>query len=157
MVVEPGSRAPSARSIESPFGVGDRLRAAAFAEAQAKEAFLWAAEHFVSAPADLRESWRRLAREEEKHLGWLLDRMQAIGAEVAGRAVSDKLWHSLVSRESAEEFARYMAGAEDWGREAGEKFCGQLEHIDPESAALFARIAKEELGHIAIAKRFLQD
>ena len=157
MVVEPGSRAPSARSLKSPFGVGDRLRTAAFAEAQAKEAFLWAADHFASAPADLREAWRRLAAEEDKHLCWLLERMKAIGAEIGDRAVSDKLWHSLVSRQSAEEFARYMAGAEDWGREAGEQFSAQLEEVDPVSAALFARIAKEELGHIAIAKRFFKD
>ena len=156
-MVEPGSRAPSARSLESPFGVGDRLRSAAFAEAQAKEAFLWAADHFESAPAELRAAWKRLADEEEKHLGWLLARMEAIGAKVSERAVSDRLWHSLVSRTSAEEFTRYMAGAEDWGREAGEKFCEQLQEVDPESAALFARIAKEELGHIAIAKRFFQD
>lgn len=157
VVVERGSRAPSTRSLDSPFGVGDRLRTAAFAEAQAKEAFLWAAQRFESAPADLREAWRRLAREEEKHLGWLLARMEAIGADVAERAVSDKLWQSLVSRESAEEFARYMAGAEDWGREAGEKFSEQLETVDPESAALFARIAREEQGHIHIARRFLEN
>ena len=40
------ARGEAPRSIDSLEGVGDRLRAAAFAEIQARDAFLWAPEHY---------------------------------------------------------------------------------------------------------------
>ena len=54
-----GAHADAPRSIQSLDGVGDRLRAAAFAEIQARDAFLWAAEHFMDVGQDLKETWRR--------------------------------------------------------------------------------------------------
>ena len=130
------------------------MRTAAFAEIQARDAFLWAAERFDDAPGPLRTAWRRLSRAEDKHLGWLLARMEALGEAPDARMVSDQLWRSLLACSSAAEFAHHMAGAEDWGREAGERLGARLAAVDPESAALFARIAEEEVGHIELARRF---
>ena len=138
-----------------PEGVGDRLRSAAFAELQARTAFLWAAERCSDAPGPLREAWLRLAAEEDKHLGWLLARMKALGADVAGRPVAAQLWESFVSCQSAHQFARWMAGAEERGQAAGERFAARLSTIDSISAELFAKIAQEEAGHVALAKPFL--
>jgi uncharacterized ferritin-like protein (DUF455 family) len=135
--------------------VGDRLRSAAFAELQARTAFLWAAERFPEAPGPLRDAWLRLAAEEDKHLGWLLARMDEIGADVAERPVSAQLWESFISCTSARQFAQWMAGAEERGQEAGERFARRLGGVDSVSAALFAQIAKEEAGHVALAKRYL--
>ena len=153
-VAIPPERTRAPRSVRTPEGVGDRLRTAAFAEVQARDAFRWAEQTFPDAPKALKSAWLRLANEEQRHLDWLLARMEELGAEVEERLVSDQLWKSLVACESAQDFTLYMANAEDWGREAGERISDQLDACDERSAALFARIAKEEQGHIAIARRF---
>jgi uncharacterized ferritin-like protein (DUF455 family) len=139
----------------SPDGLGDRLRSAAFAELQARNAFTWAAERFSDAPEPLRDAWLRLAAEEDKHLGWLLGRMEELGVEVGARAVSAQLWESFTLCDSPRQFAAWMAGAEERGQAAGERFSSQLAQSDPVTAALFAQIAREEEGHVALAKRFL--
>lgn len=149
-----GERGEPPRSIDTLDGVGDRMRAAAFAEIQARDAFNWAAENFGDAPSDLKEAWKRLAVAEERHLNWLLKRMQELGIDVRARKVSDQLWHSLVSCKSAREFAKFMASAEERGRRAGERFHQTLLTRDPETAQIFGQIAEEEVAHIELAQRF---
>jgi uncharacterized ferritin-like protein (DUF455 family) len=153
-LVPTGQHADAPRSINTAEGVGDRMRAAAFAEIQARDAFLWAAEHFEDAPEALRNCWRALARSEQQHLDWLLKRMEELGVDVKGRRVSDHLWHSFQACKSAREFALYMANAEERGRKAGERFYETLRTSDPVTAEIFRKIAEEEIAHIALAKRF---
>src|SRR4051794_399527 len=74
-IAAPGKKADLPRSLDTQEGIGDRLRSAAFAEIQARDAFLWAAAHFDDAPEELRKAWTLLAKEEEKHMNWLLVRM----------------------------------------------------------------------------------
>jgi uncharacterized ferritin-like protein (DUF455 family) len=141
-------QAPRTRGINSPEGLGDRLRTAAFAERQAVEAFLWAAQRFGAAPAPLREAWRRFAAEEAKHLGWILGRMKELGVEPGARPVSDRLYRSLTSCEDFREFARLMTLAEERGKAAEESFHRALAESDPATAAIFGRIAEDEVEHI---------
>jgi hypothetical protein len=95
-----------------------------------------------------------LAAEERKHLSWLLGRMNALGVRPEERPVSDVLWRSLTRCASARDFCVYMAGAEERGRRAGERFGERLAAIDPETARIFAQIALEERSHIALANVF---
>lgn len=154
VTVAPGAKAPGPRALSRDEGIGDRMRIAAFAELQAREAFRWGAKTFADAPDALRGAWTTLADEEDKHLGWLLDRMAALGFAPGGRAVSAHLWRGLTACTTAHEFTWYMAKAEERGRIAGERFGEALAARDPESAALFARIAQEEADHIALARRY---
>ena len=149
-----GTRSDAPRSIDSSEGVGDRLRAAAFAEIQARDAFYWAADKFEDAPAELRQAWRMLAASEQRHLDWLLRRMSELGVGVGDRKVSDNLWHSLQSCKTAREFALYMASAEERGRRAGVRFHEAMRVRDPETASIFGKIAEEEIAHIALAQRY---
>lgn len=151
VICEAGKLPPRTRPIETHEGIGDRLRAAAFAEMQAARAFAWAARHFTHAPEELREAWLRLVKEEEKHLGWLLTRMEKIGAKVGERPVSLRLWDSFMVCKTAEQFALFMASAEDRGRVAGERFYATLISIDPITAEIFRKIAFEERSHIELA------
>jgi len=150
-------RTESPRSIDSPEGVGDRLRAAGFAELQALHAFRWAANRYESAPDALRTAWRGLADAEERHLGWLLKRMAELAVDPRGRAVSTQLWYSLVGCASARDFAHFMANAEDRGRKAGERFHQQLLKSDPVTAKIFGKIAEEEVEHIRLASRYFPE
>jgi hypothetical protein len=47
-----------------------------------------------------------------------------------------------------------MAGAEERGRRAGERFFESLKTIDPKTAQIFGQIALEERSHIALAYKF---
>lgn len=135
-------------------GVGDRLRTAAFAEMQAEAAFLWAARTLTDAPPELQAAWKALASEERKHMNWLLCRMEELGVVIDATPVSDGLWHSLVSCQSARDFCHYMADAETRGRRAGQRFEEQLKSFDHKSAEIFGQIAREEESHIELAYRF---
>ncbi|MFZ9596294.1 MAG: DUF455 family protein [Bdellovibrionia bacterium] len=149
-----GERGDPPRSIQTQEGIGDRLRSAAFAEIQAKVAFIWAAETFTDAPSDLRRAWQALALAEERHLNWLLERMKELQIDVQARRVSDHLFVSLTSCKTAQEFAIYMANSEEWGRKAGLQFYEHLKTKDPKTAEIFGKIAEEEIAHIALAKKY---
>ncbi|HUP56398.1 MAG TPA: ferritin-like domain-containing protein [Bdellovibrionota bacterium] len=149
-----GERGDPPRSIDTIEGRGDRMRTAAFAELQARHAFLWGAERFTEVPEALRQAWRSLAAAEDRHLNWLLQRMAALGISITERRVSDQLWKTLTSCKSACEFAIYMATAEERGRRAGERFAVAMKSRDPESAVIFGKIAEEEVAHIVLAERF---
>jgi uncharacterized ferritin-like protein (DUF455 family) len=158
VVVPRGERSPAPRSLNSWEGKLDRLRAAAFAELQAREAFLWAANTLTEAPLPLRTAWRGLAHAEDRHLQWLLRRLQELGGKPQDRPVSDQLWVSLTENApSAEAFAYAMATAEDRGRIAGLRFFDGLRESDPETALIFQKIALEEEEHIALAERYFPD
>lgn len=150
--------AESPRRLRSAEGVGDRIRAAAFAEIQAEAAFLWAADRFKNeAPTALIESWKILAAEERKHAGWLLDRLKELGQQVPGRLVNDQLWRTLVSQKTAQDFAICIGTAEERGRKAGERFYEGLKELDPKSAEIFKQIAIEELAHVKLVYEFFPE
>lgn len=140
------------RPFASPEGLGDRLRIAAFAERQAHEAFLWAAARFTQAPQAARETWKALAEEEKRHGEMILARMAQLGAQPQARLVSDRLWRSLTSAGSAQEFAFLMRRSEERGRAAELSFQRKLAEIDPTTAEMFAEIARDEERHIALAE-----
>ncbi len=153
----PGERPEPPRTITTPEGVGDRLRAAAFAEIQAREAFRLAERRYTDAPPMLRAAWGKLASAEERHLSWLLARMDELGHSPADRAVNHQLWDSFAACQTAEEFSVYMASAEERGRRAGDRFREALREQDPRSADIFGRIADEEAEHIALADQFFPE
>lgn len=147
-------RSEPVRSLRSPEGISDRLRSAAFAELQAREAFAWAAGRYPEAPEALREAWRGLSAAEDRHLGWLLGRLGEVGSSPEARGVSPRLWGSLTRCATARDFAFFMASAEERGRQAGLNFQSSLAGIDPLTADIFGRIAQEEAAHVALARRF---
>lgn len=153
-IVDHAARVPKMRPLSTLEGRADRMRTAAYAEVMARDAFVWAAERFNDAPSELTAAWLRLAREEQKHLDWLLRRMAALGQATDAVPVYGGLTTFLRSAPSAREFATRMAQAELRGQRAGERFHAAMATSDPESAALFGRIAREEAGHIALAAKF---
>jgi uncharacterized ferritin-like protein (DUF455 family) len=149
-----GAHADAPRSIHTPEGMGDRMRAAAFAELQAVHAFSWGAEHFETAPSDLREAWRGLVADEQRHFDWIMNRMRELDIPVTGRKVSDQLWHSLMACKTPEEFAIYIASAEERGRRAGIRFVEAFQEKDPITAEIFKKIVEEEISHVELVQKF---
>lgn len=142
------------RSLNTPEGLGDRLRLIAFAERQAFHAFTEASQRFTDAPAELIEAWKWVALEEAKHESWLLKRLEEIGQDPAAVPVSLNLYHSLQQCKTARDFAFYVSDAEERGRVGAEKFAEVLAQTDPVTAAMFKQIAEEEKAHIALVHRF---
>lgn len=147
----PTEKAPYPRALSTPEGLGDRLRFVAFAELQASKAFEHAITRFSSVSAGVKQIWALLAKEEAKHLQWLLWRMDELKIKPDDRPVSLALWQSFEKAKTAEQFAKYMANAEERGREAGELFYDTLLKIDPITGKIFKQIAKEEVAHIRLA------
>lgn len=146
---QPDEKVPGPRKIGSTNGVGDRLRVAAFAELQAREGFRWALDNILDAPQHLKEQWKHMIDEEDRHYNWLLGRMQELKIDPAERPVSDSLWRSVVKTRNANEFVYIMADAEELGKDAEQHFVTQLRERDPQTAEVFARIAAEEEHHIS--------
>ena len=142
------------RPLHTVEGLGDRLRFVAFAERQAAQAFSEAAERYQDASEELKAAWRWVAQEERKHEGWLLGRLLELGQPIDGTSVSLNLYHSFQQCQTAQEFALYMADAEERGRIAGERFGEVLRARDPQTAEVFAQIAREEREHVALVARF---
>ena len=139
------------RALASPEGVADRLRVVAFAELQARDAFLYGAERFPEAPAQWREAWVRFAAVEDRHAQMLLTRMEELGVAIESRVVSDKLTRLCHAAPDAVTFLFLLSSAEERGMEAGEVLGKQMQPYDPISAALFAQIAAEEVEHVETA------
>jgi rubrerythrin len=154
-VCEANEKAPYARSLSTPEGLGDRLRFVAFAEKQATHAFRIAAEVY-DVPEGVRKIWRTIANEEEKHLRWLLMRMDELNYKPDDRKQSLRLWDSFDRCETPEQFAVFMANAEERGRIAGDQFYQTLVKIDSQTARLFQQIVKEEIEHIRLAGAVLK-
>lgn len=146
----------SPRGISTPEGIGDRLRTAAFAEFQAREAFRWAAKNLPDASEELRAVWVKMADDEDRHFSMILKRMVELGVAPDARPVSDRLWNSLINTRGAAEFSEYMRTAEERGRAAEESFAAQLAKSDPATAAMFAEIAVDEEKHISLAANALK-
>jgi uncharacterized ferritin-like protein (DUF455 family) len=151
-VCGPDEFAPAPRGLHAPEGVGDRLRVAAFAELQAREAFRWAADTLLDADDRLRAAWRRIAEDEDRHLTMLLGRMAELGVAPDARPVSDRLWQSLRACRGSREFLAYMRTAEERGRAAEDSFRRSMAQRDPVTAAIFGRIADDETEHIRLAE-----
>ena len=117
-VAPEGARGAKPRAISVEPGIGDRLRAAAFAELQAIFAFEMAIERFEDVPDWLSRGWKRLLEDERRHYRWLVNRMEALGVDPAEREVSDRLWRTISRCESAGEFCHWISEAEEWGRTA---------------------------------------
>lgn len=144
------------RALGSKGGVEDRLRLVAFAELQARDLFRLGEERFRGmAPEGWTQTWLRFSEVEETHTQLLLDRMEMLGLGIASRTVSDKLSRLCRKTEDPILFLFLLASAEERGMEAGFKLAAQMAPFDPDSAAIFARIACEEVEHVEMAKAAL--
>jgi len=154
IICEPDQRTPRPRPINTPEGLGDRMRTAAFAELQAIEAFRWAVDHFQDVPQALRDDWAAQIPDEIRHYEMICRRMDELGFELTDRPVSTSLWESLEECTSGEEFCIRIASAEERGRRAGVRLAQYLGKTDPETTAVFREIADDEVAHVALAKTY---
>jgi len=153
-ILPDGQKPPRPRGMNTPEGLADRMRTAAFAEKQAIHAFRWACGHFQDVPEALREAWIALIPEEEKHYRLIVERMAELGFALDERPVTLNLWRALEASETGRDFCIGIARAEERGRQAGLKLSEFLAESDPATAAVFREIVADEVAHVALAETF---
>lgn len=141
------------RAMTAPEGIEDRLRLVAFAELQARDAFLWGALQYKGkAPDPWIKSWEEFARVEDRHAQMLLNRMSEVGADPGARQVSDKLSRLCMASTDPVIFLFLLSSAEERGMESGNILGEQMKAVDPISAQVFLQIASEEVEHVQMAR-----
>ncbi len=145
------------RSVKIPEGIGDRIRAVAFAEVQAHQGFLWGYQRFTQADPLWRSTWLDLAKQEARHAQLLLDHAHKLEINLGERKVSDYLIRMFRSAGSPEFFQYLMVRAEARGMDMGLSMVKAIMEVDPQSGAIFKRIAQEEEEHIRVAESFLKN
>jgi len=108
-------------------------------------------------PRDFHDDWVSVADEEAKHFGLLADRLASLGAAYGGLPAHDGLWQA--AEETAGDLLARLAIVplvlEARGLDVTPKMIGDLKRAgDEESAAVLAVIYEEEIGHVAIGRRW---
>jgi uncharacterized ferritin-like protein (DUF455 family) len=152
---KPGAlRDPAARAIA--------LARFAHHELQAAELFAWALLRWPRLPADLRRAWLGVLADEQRHCRLYIRRLEALGARFGDFAPhSDYFWQHAATLDAAPAGPRaflavmgltleqanldFSALYRDAFREAG----------DQASAEVCARVHEDEIGHVALAARWL--
>ncbi|MEW5300037.1 MAG: hypothetical protein WDW36_002998 [Sanguina aurantia] len=104
-------------------------------------------------PDSFLSDFARVADDESRHLGWVLQRMAELGCSYGDMEAHDLLWRGAqvsVGDVSA-RLAIVPLAQEARGLDAGSKLCQRLVGFgDSRSADIVARIALEERAHVAI-------
>jgi uncharacterized ferritin-like protein (DUF455 family) len=108
-------------------------------------------------PRDFYDDWVSVADEEAKHFGLLFDRLAGLGAAYGDLPAHEGLW--LAAEETADDLLTRLAIVplvlEARGLDVTPKMIGDLKRAgDEESAAVLAVIYEEEIGHVAIGRRW---
>lgn len=108
-------------------------------------------------PRAFYSDWLRVAEEEGKHFLLLNDRLMALGAEYGDLAAHDGLWEA--AEETAQDLLARLAVVplvlEARGLDVTPAMIAKLHAVeDHESAAVLDIIYRDEIGHVAIGKRW---
>ncbi len=104
-------------------------------------------------PRTFYEDFVRVADDESRHLGWCLQRLYEVGARYGDMPAHNLLWDGCIasSNDVRERLAVVPMSQEARGLDAG---CRLAERLvgwgDNVSAAIVARISKEERQHVAV-------
>ncbi len=108
-------------------------------------------------PRGFYDDWVRVADEEGKHFLLLAERLEALGAAYGDLPAHDGLWEAATA--TAENFAARLAVVplvlEARGLDVTPAMIANLRGAgDPDSAAVLQVIHDDEIGHVAIGKRW---
>ena len=108
-------------------------------------------------PRAFYDDWLQVAEEEAKHYGLLAQRLSELGAAYGDLPAHDGLWEAAEST-AGDLLARLAVVPlvlEARGLDVTPAMIDKLEKVkDPESAAILKVIYEEEIGHVAIGKRW---
>lgn len=156
-----GERLPKLHELRDPHACRVTLARFAHHELCAIELFAWALLAFPHLPRALRRGLLIALGEEQQHLRLYLDRLSALGGGIEEGDCSDYLWRGIRGvTTSAHPEAAFLSAVGLTFEQAN------LDHSllyadafrragDDESAAVMQRVHDDEIGHVALAVRWL--
>ncbi len=154
---------PRPRALGDPAARAVVLARLAHHELQAVELFAWAVLRWPDAPAALRDGWLRILEDEQRHCRLYLSRLDAHGRSFASFAPhSDYFFRQLPALDAAEHGPAAFCSAMGLTLEqANLDFSlvyrdGFAAAGDAASAAVCDLVHRDEIGHVAHARRGLE-
>jgi uncharacterized ferritin-like protein (DUF455 family) len=155
------ARLPKLGALRDPHARAVSLARFAHHELSAIELFAWALLAFPSLPPALRRGFVKTLSEEQLHLELYLDRLSALGAGLERDSCSDYLWrHVPAIRSASEPEAAFLSAVgltlEQANLDFSAMYADAFERADDMlSAAAMRRVHDDEIGHVALAARWL--
>jgi len=133
------------------------IHALANHELQATELFARALLAFPEAPAELRRDWLGVLREEQVHTRLHIGRLEALGGRFGERPVSGLFWRRVAGARTPVEFICAMSLTFENANldHAPAVAAAARHHGDETTARILDRIAADEIGHVALGRRWL--
>ncbi len=155
-VVERAERPP--RSLAEPAARARLLHTLAHHELQAAELFAFGVLAYPEAPREFRSGLLRLCEEELRHLRLLTERIEALGSSFGEHPVRDWFWQRVPTCQSPESFVALMGlGLEGANLEHSARLGAALRQAgDEASARILDQIEREEVAHVAFARRWFE-
>ena len=127
-------------------------------ELQAAELFAWAVLAFPGTPREFRAGLMRLCREELGHLELYRAHLGQLGFEFGAFPVRDWFWERVGTVPDALAFVALLGlGLEGANLEHSARFAAAFRGAgDAQGARILERIEREEIGHVAFARRWFE-
>lgn len=127
-------------------------------ELQAAELFCWGVLAFPDAPRELHRGLVRLALEELEHLSLYRAHMGELGLAYGDLAVRDWFWQRVPSATDMIGFVAFVGlGLEGANLEHSARFAEWFRGAgDAAGAAVLERVERDEIGHVAFARRWFE-
>ena len=128
---------------------------------QAVELFAWAILRWPQMPAPLKKGFLNTIAEEQKHLGLYLERLKAHGIEFGHYELSDYFWRHVPTLDQSKEGPKAFLSAMGLTLEQANldftlMFKRAFEQAgDLETAKVLQVVHDEEIGHVRLAKTWL--
>ena len=158
-VLRPPRDMPRRRNFGSPMGRIALLHALAHIEFNAIDLAWDLVARFSDdgLPREFYDDWLGVAAEEATHFALLASRLTALGAAYGALPAHDGLWEAAAA--TAHDLLARLAVVplvlEARGLDVTPEMIRRLERAgDPESAAILARILRDEIGHVAVGLRW---
>ncbi len=160
-VLRPPRDMPRRRNFGSPTGRVALLHALAHIELNAIDLAWDLVARFADAglPREFFDEWLGVAADETEHFGLLAARLATLGSAYGALPAHDGLWeaaaataHDLIAR-----LAIVPLVLEARGLDVTPEMIRRLERAgDSESAAILARIYRDEIGHVGVGLRWFE-
>ena len=160
-LVTGADRLPRPGELSDPDARAVCLARFAHHELMAVELFAWALLRWPELPAALRRALATVLAEEQSHCRLYLDRLAAHGSRLGDHALSGYFWrHAPAMAASPHGPSAFLAGMGLTLEQANLDFAGLYRDAfraagDEQSAQVCERVRAEEIGHVALAARWL--
>jgi uncharacterized ferritin-like protein (DUF455 family) len=147
------TKTPRAGALKDPKRRAQVLHTFFHHELQAAELMAWAFLAFPDAPLTFRRGLLKILDDEIAHMNLYAAHLETLGHPVGAFAVNDWFWSRVPRAETAAHFVATLGmGFEGGNLDHASRFAERFRAAnDPRAASIQARVAGEEIPHVAFA------